>query len=79
LRGTERSRSAPQHVVAVLPVMLGVSAAPTSAMPKSRLSMHIAYMQATLNSTHADAMMTSFQDNVTEYAQNDGFIRFTGW
>lgn len=65
--------------LAAVPVVLGVTAAPASALQKSCLSMHIAYEQATLSSTHADAMMTSFQDNVTDYADSNGFYRRTGW
>ena len=59
--------------------MMAVSASPASAMPKSCLSMRLAYEQASLTSSHADATMTSFQDNVTWYARSDGFYREKGW
>jgi hypothetical protein len=63
----------------LVPVVLSMSAAPASAMPKSCLTMHVAWEQATLESTRADATMTSFQDNVVWYADSDGFYREKGW
>jgi hypothetical protein len=65
--------------VAVVPLMMAVSASPASAMPKSCLTMHVAYEQASLTSSHANATMTSFQDNVTWYADSGGFYREKGW
>src|SRR3954468_6391668 len=74
-----RQSVAVASAVALVPVMLSMSAAPASAMPKSCLSMHLAYEQASLNSTHADATMTSFQDYVVDYVDADGYWRRKGW
>jgi hypothetical protein len=65
--------------IAVVPLVLGMSASPASAMPKSCLTMHIAYEQATLASSHANEMMTSFEDNVQDYVDADGYYMRKGW
>jgi hypothetical protein len=65
--------------VAMVPVALSMSASPASAMTKSCLSMHVAYEQATLASTHGSSMMTSFRDNAQAYTDSEDFYRWRGW
>ena len=65
--------------VAAAPIMLGMSAAPASAMPKSCLSMRVEWEQASLASTHAESTMTSLEDNVHWYSDSDGLLRAKGW
>jgi hypothetical protein len=64
--------------VAVVPLTLGMSTGPASAMTKSCITMYSGYVQASLASNYADATMTSFEDNVQDYVDANGYYRRTG-
>ena len=41
--------------------------------------MYSGYQQATLDSTHADNMLLTFEQNVQRYTDAAGYDRATGW